>query len=308
MKYYWEKLKFRDEAKVWLKFKQTQVKESTYLNYKYKVDSKLNKELGNKSLSELIHYDFNLFIAKLMETNSEKTVKDIIVVLKQILGFLEKKHKIDFNLELIGSPKLHHHDIELLEENDRLKLEKYCMKSKELKDIGILISLYGGLRIGEVCALKWKNINLERKIIMVSHTLQRVYLGKNETKIIYTSPKTQNSERVVPIANVLLEKLQKLYQRNHYKGEEFLLTGREDKLFEPVTYRYLYKQVLKKNNIEEKKYHSLRHTFATRCIKIGMDLKSLSEILGHSNVSITLNLYVHPSLETKNKYINKLCL
>ena len=308
MKYYWEKLKFRDEAKVWLKFKQTQVKESTYLNYKYKVDSKLNKELGNKSLSELIHYDFNLFIAKLMETNSEKTVKDIIVVLKQILGFLEKKHKIDFNLELIGSPKLHHHDIELLQENDRLKLEKYCMKSKELKDIGILISLYGGLRIGEVCALKWKNINLERKIIMVSHTLQRVYLGKNETKIIYTSPKTQNSERVVPIANVLLEKLQKLYQRNHYKVEEFLLTGREDKLFEPVTYRYLYKQVLKKNNIEEKKYHSLRHTFATRCIKIGMDLKSLSEILGHSNVSITLNLYVHPSLETKNKYINKLCL
>lgn len=301
-------MKFSEGVDNWLKFKKPQIKESTYLNYKQKINSKLKNELGEMTIGELLNFDFNNFVERLLSTLSEKTVKDIIVVLKQILGFFEKKYDVNFKLDLITSPKTRQKDVEIFEDRDRKKLEKYCLELEKIRGIGILISLYSGLRIGEVCALKWKNIDMDKKLIIIDHTLQRVYVDKNNSKIIYTTPKTAKSIRIVPVAQILLDKLKELYKENHYSEEAFVLTGMEERPIEPISYRYTYKKILKKNGIKFKRYHVLRHTFATRCVKIGMDTKSLSEILGHSNVSITLNLYVHPSLETKNRYINKLCI
>ena len=114
----------------------------------------------------------------------------------------------------------------------------------------------------------------------------------------------KKSIRKIPMAKVLYEKLKEISK--NYDNEAFVLTGSTKRYYEPLGYRYIYRKILKKCDIEYKRYHQLRHTFATRCIKVGMDVKSLSEVLGHANVSITLNIYVHSSFETKTKFINKL--
>ena len=304
-----KEINFMEGVYAWLRYKKPRVKESTYLNYKQKINSKFEKEFANMTIEELLHYDFNDFVEKLLDEGlSNKTVKDTIVVLKQLLGFFEKKYDVNFKLDLITTPKVLQKDVEIFEDRERKKLEIYCLDFLKLKGIGILISLYAGLRIGEVCALKWKNIDMNKKIITIDHTLQRVYTGDGSSKIIFTSPKTVKSIRVIPIAQTLLNKLKDLYSESYYSEEAFVLTGSEKKPIEPISYRYIYTKILRKNGVKFKRYHVLRHTFATRCVNIGMDIKSLSEILGHSNVSTTLNLYVHPSLETKNKYINKLCI
>lgn len=299
-----KKITFNQLTKEWLQFKKAKIKESTYLNYKFIINTKFTKKLGEKTLGELLNYDFNMFIENLMKVLSRKTVKDIICVLKGILRYAEMKYEVNFKLGLISSPSLYKKEIEIFDEKDRKKIEKYCIESNDIKCLGILISLYTGLRIGEVCALKWKNIDFENKYIYVTNTIQRVYIGKKDTKVIYTSPKTHKSIRKIPISNILYNQLKIISKK--FKKDAFILSGNNEEYVEPLSYRYKYKTILRDNNIQYKKYHTLRHTFATRCIKVGMDIKSLSEVLGHANVTITLNIYVHSSFETKSKFINKL--
>ncbi len=296
-------MKFEEIATEWLLFKKTKIKESTYLNYKYIVENRFS-ELREKTLEELKHYNFNTFIEKLMATLSNKTVKDVVSVLKGILRYSEMKYDVNLKLGLISSPSIYKKEIEIFNDKERKKIEDHCIKSEDLRDLGILLSLYAGLRIGEVCALKWENIDFENKLIDVTHTLQRVYVGRRDTKVIYTTPKTPKSIRKIPLSKLLYNRLKEVSKK--YPKEAFVLTGEKNKWIEPLGFRYTYRLILKQSKVNYKKYHTLRHTFATRCIKVGMDIKSLSEVLGHANVTITLNIYVHSSFETKNKYINRL--
>lgn len=298
------KIKFKFIIEEWLQYKKTTIKESSYFNYKFIIEANIKKEMGEKNLEELLQYNFNSFVEQLMEKLSSKTVKDIMTVLKAILKYAEIKYDINFKISLISTPAQITNEVEVFNDKDRKEMEKYCIQSKEIRDLGVLISLYTGLRIGEVCALKWSDIDFEKKYIKVNHTLQRVYVNKRETKVLYDRPKTKKSIRKIPMAKVLYEKLKEISK--NYDNEAFVLTGSTKRYYEPLGYRYIYRKILKKCDIEYKRYHQLRHTFATRCIKVGMDVKSLSEVLGHANVSITLNIYVHSSFETKNKFINKL--
>lgn len=134
--------------------------------------------------------------------------------------------------------------------------------------------------------------------------MQRVYVDKDNTKVVITNPKTKQSVRKIPIARVLFEKLKEV--KKQYGDNDYILTGRQNRFVEPIGYRYTYKKVLRECRIPYKNYHCLRHTFATRCIRVGMDVKSLSEILGHSNISVTLSIYVHSSYEIKKKFIDRL--
>ena len=195
-------------------------------------------------------------------------------------------------------------EIVVFNEKERQKLLKYLIESQNIKNLGVLISLYSGLRIGEVCGLKWKDIDFENKVLNVRRTIQRVYLGERESKIISTTPKSKKSIRKIPLAKILIEKLKPL--STLYSKEDYIINGLSDKYTEPLVYRYTYQSVLKECNVPYRKYHCLRHTFATRCIRVGMDIKSLSEVLGHSNIGITLSTYVHSSYEVKKKYIDKL--
>ena len=299
-----KEIKFNEIANEWLRFKKVKIKESTYLKYRFTIYYTFFKFIGEKTLKELLDYDYNNLIQELMNTLSAKTVRDEMSILKSILRYAELKYDVNFKLNLINVPTVYKKEINIFTERDRKRMERVCLKSGNIKYLGVLISLYTGLRIGEVCALKWKDFDFENKLVNVTHTIQRGYVDRLYTKVIYTTPKTQSSIRKIPLSEVLYNKLKPISQK--YPEEAFVLSGRTDKWIEPLGYRYTYRKILNESKVKYKKYHTLRHTFATRCVRIGMDTKSLSEILGHANVVITLNTYIHSSFETKVKYINKL--
>lgn len=295
---------FEQICEEWLSYKKPRIKESTYSNYKFTIDRFLKVKFKGKTLEFFINYNFNQYIEQLQERLANKTTRKIGVILKSILRYAERKYDFDFKLDLITLPLIDPKEISIFNEKERLKLEKYLSKSQDIKELGIYISLYVGLRIGEVCALKWSDIDFENKLINITHTLQRVYVDKDDTKVVITNPKTKQSLRKIPIARDLLTKLKEM--KKYYENDDYILTGKSDRFVEPIGYRYTYKKVLRECRLQYKNYHCLRHTFATRCIRVGMDVKSLSEILGHSNISVTLSRYVHSSYEIKKKFIDKL--
>lgn len=297
---------FKTIAEDFLIFKKRQIKQSTYYNYTYKIQKYLLPAFENLSLEEILEYDFNRFSELLLETTqiSNKFLKDILLVLKSILKFAEKKYDVKMKLDLINLPRVRTHSLKVFSESDKRKIKAYCMNSENTKDIGIALCLYTGMRIGEICALKWEDIDLNKRIIYVRHTLQRIYIDKKNTKIIIDAPKSEKSIRNIPMSNMIYTKLKSM--RENFSKDDFFLTGDSKSFMEPRGYQYNFKKMLKECKIAERNFHCLRHTFATDCISVGMDVKSLSEILGHSDVSITLNRYVHSSDKIKKRYLEKL--
>ena len=297
---------FKTIAEDFLIFKKRQIKQSTYYNYTYKIQKYLLPAFENLSLEEILEYDFNRFSELLLETTqiSNKFLKDILLVLKSILKFAEKKYDVKMKLDLINLPRVRTHSLKVFSESDKRKIKAYCMNSENTKDIGIALCLYTGMRIGEICALKWEDIDLNKRIIYVRHTLQRIYIDKKNTKIIIDAPKSEKSIRNIPMSNMIYTKLKSM--RENFSKDDFFLTGNSTSFMEPRGYQYTFKKMLKDCKISERNFHCLRHTFATDCISVGMDVKSLSEILGHSDVSITLNRYVHSSDKIKKRYLEKL--
>ena len=170
-----------------------------------------------------------------------------------------------------------------------------------------MLALYGGLRIGEICALQWKDFNFEEGTVSVSKTIIRIKNTENnavtKTKVIIQEPKTEHSKRIIPLPDVLLP----YYIEAKKEETDFILTNAE-RFMEPRVFLEHYKKILKKSGVKNYTFHALRHTFATRCVENNFDIKTLSEIMGHSNISITMQRYVHPSLEQKRVQMNKLSL
>ena len=297
-------VKFRKATGNWLLYKKHKVKESTYLNYNYIINTYLNPKFRKKRLSYFLDYDMNEFIDSLENDLSNKTIRDIILVLKSILKFAERKYNVNFKLDLITMPTSQKTELQVFNEKEIKKLEKECINSEDIRKIGILVSIYTGMRIGEICALKWENIDFSKKLINVTQTLQRVYIEKNKTKIIITPPKTKTSERKIPIPKMLYDELKRV--SINYEKSAYILTGEINRYIEPRSFQYVYKKALNNCKIQYRNFHCLRHTFATRCIRVGMDIKSLSEVLGHADVNITLNRYVHSSYDCKKKFMEKL--
>lgn len=178
------------------------------------------------------------------------------------------------------------------------------MKNLNTTSAGILISLNTGLRIGEVCALKWSNIDFDKAILHVRSTVARIKNtdDSKSTKLIIDTPKTKSSIRDIPISNKVMNVLKALHENSK---SEYVVSEKAG-FVSPRTYEYRFHKVLDECQIQPINYHALRHTFATRCIELGVDVKTLSEILGHSNVSVTLNTYVHSSMERKREQLEKL--
>ncbi len=285
----------------WLDYQKISIKQSTYTYYYSVVNKHIKPYLGNILLRDINEELINNFtLNKINKSNLKmSTIKEIIIILKQILFFCNINLKIKL-------PKITKNNINILEKNDKLLLEKYICNNINEYTIGILISLYVGLRIGEICALKWENIDLNTGIITVKNTVVRVKdmsnNSSNKTKLIITKTKTENSMREIPINSNLNEILKK-FKGN--KNDDFYIITSSKKFIDPRNYYNQYKKILKNCGLKNYKYHTLRHTFATNCIELGLDPKSLSEILGHSDIKITLSLYVHPSLDIKKEFMNK---
>lgn len=299
------KISFDNVVEEWLSCKKMTIKKSSYSNYEYMINKYLRPYLKEKKIIELERYNFNELINELNLELAPKTVRDIVCILKSILNYIEDTYGGKVGTNKILVPKLNMENISIFSNVEKKRIETRCIKSNDLRELGILICMNTGLRIGEICALKWKNINLEKRIIYVQATLERIYDEKlKKTKVIIDKPKTKNSVRQIPISNKLYNILKPL--KNKYEKDDFFLTGKSERYIEPRCYQYIYKKILKKCKVSPYKFHCLRHSFASECINVGMDIKALSEILGHSNVNITLNIYVHSSYNSKKKYLEKI--
>ena len=298
-----EEMNFERISAEWLEYKRNNVKESTYYNYMYNIERYLKPFFNQRNIDEISNY--NDFIQELKEKYAPETIKRIINVLKSILNYYQDEYNVILKTKKITLPKAEKRKVKILSNKEKEKLEKYCLEENTLKSLGIIICLNTGLRIGEICALKWKNIDLEEKVIYIEQTIQRVYIKQDKkSKIIIDKPKSSYSIRTIPM-NKKVYNILKSIQKN-YKENDFLLTGDSQKFAEPRNYQHNFQVFLKNSKIKHYKFHSLRHTFATACIEVGMDIKSLSEILGHANTTITLDIYVHSSDKIKKKYLEKL--
>lgn len=298
-------MKLEKVIKEWLQFKKISIKESTYFRYVYIIDQYILPYFKDYDMKALVKCDFNVYIGNLLKFLSPTTVKNTIGVFKSILKYAQSKYGYTFNFDFVAVPKVHTEELRVLSKQEKNKLERYCKKNNTLRDIGILICLNTGLRIGEICALKWNCIDLDRHCIKVKRTMQRIYNKDDKKSIVKEDiPKTQKSERTIPISTKLYDILKPM--KNNFSKNSYFLTGSEYNYIEPRNYLYMFKKCLKDCKIKDFHFHQLRHTFATDCINVGMDTKSLSEILGHTNVKVTLDKYVHSSFNSKRKYLEKL--
>lgn len=307
------KLTFEQVCCEWLDVKRLDVKESSYARYVHIVRKHLLPELGGCCYTNVTADMLNEFLQmKLREGDNKKglapkTVADIRSVLIQISDFAKsRKYSSGINGKIFF-PKMYPPLIQILEKEEQKKLEKYIFEEQSPFSIGILLALYGGLRIGEICSLKWGDIYLENNLVQIDKTLLRIQETDNipnypnKTKVLIDKPKTAHSIRIVPLPEFIINHLRTMKQ----SPDIYVITG-TDYFMEPRTCLDKYKKILKTTGINDYTFHALRHTFATRCVEMGFDIKSLSEILGHANINVTLQRYVHPSMEMKRRQMDRL--
>lgn len=288
---------FGELSELWLESIVHNVRESTYSNYSMKLEKHIIPYFGAIHYEKLTVKNFNDFIAdKLSSGLSAGYVADICRVIKSITKFAHKKLGYADKAELLSLPKYEKKERKMLTAVQQNLLTNYLTDNISPSNLGVSISAVTGMRIGELCALKWSDIDLEKRIITVSRTMQRIKNidGKTATKIVITPPKSKTSAREIPVPDVLYSHLKAM----QCDDSCYVLTGK--KIFaEPRTMQYRFKSVLKKAGVPQVNFHALRHMFATKCVDVGVDVKTLSEILGHSSVELTLNRYVHSSMDRK---------
>lgn len=298
----------------WMTFIRPDVKESTFSKYVFAVEKHIKPELGEVRICDLTTEQMDQFIYNKLTHGrlgsdkglAPKTVTDLLSIFKLAMKFAGERGLILPSQLTIHNPRQAHPEIRIMDEKACEKLETYILHHQDSPVcIGILLSLYTGLRIGEVCALRWEDINFDAKTLTVSKTLMRIQdkspQARQKTKIIECAPKTGSSVRTIPLPEWICPFLWELRQNPYC----YLLTGSQ-KYMEPRSYYNQYKKVLCAVHLDQYNYHALRHTFATRCVEHGFDVKSLSEILGHADVGTTMRRYVHPSMNTKRQQMQLL--
>jgi integrase len=306
MKNMTEKVKISKVIDLWKNDKKQYVKKSSYSAYMLLIENHLLPSFGNQLNVE--ESDVQEFVfRKLDEGLSQKTIKDILIVLKMILKFGVKNKLLEYQQFDIQFPtERERYEVEVLSKSNQKNIMNYVQEHFTFKNLGIYICLSTGIRIGEICALTWEDIDTDNGIIHIRKTIQRIYImeeNSRHTELILDKPKTKNSIRDIPMNRDLLKMLKPI--RKIVNTSFYVLTN-DVKPTEPRTYRNYYKKLIKELDIPELKFHGLRHSFATRCIESKCDYKTVSVILGHSNISTTLNLYVHPNMEQKKKCIEQM--
>lgn len=305
---------FKEILCLWMENNRIRHKGATIKKYQYLIDRHILPDLGNLKLSQITSTVINSFLTRKMENGkldksgglSASYVRSIMLIINAALKFAADEEMCQPLKSPVYKPVSQNNEITVLQIDEQKRLETHLISEIAPTQLGILISLHTGLRIGEICALAWEDIDIENRIIHVRHTVARIkstdFSEGNSSKLIIDAPKTKASNRDIPIPSVLLPILK---SNCTAASSKYVVSDTKD-FVSPRTYEYRYHRLLEKCGIESVNYHVLRHTFATRCIEAGVDVKSLSEILGHSNVSITLNTYVHSSMEMKRTQLEKL--
>ena len=294
---------FQEVSKSWCKTKRQIVKHSTMCAYLLTLQTHLLPYFG--AMTVITEDDVQQFVIhKLSCGLARKTIRDMVAVLKSIAKY-GRKHKIfsfeDWEIEYPTDTEISRLST-LAIEHQRI-LMRYLIEKPTAQNIGVLLSLCTGMRIGEVCALQWQDVDFRQGIITVRHTVGRVYNCElKSTEKIQSSPKTRNSCREIPISKQLFLCL-KMVKKSSVSP---FVVGTSEHSKEPRSYRDYFSRLLKRLGIPQIVFHGLRHTFATRCIESQCDYKTVSVILGHSNVATTLNLYVHPNINQKKRCVERM--
>ena len=231
---------------------------------------------------------------------SARFVQDIMRVYHSIEQYAVQEYHIHGTH--FTMPKAEKKQLDVLSSEERKKLEQYLLQTGLTIDLAILLCLFTGLRVGELCGLQWSDIDFENGTLSVKRTVQRVYRN-GCSEVLIGSPKSRTSVRTIPVPSFLLTLLEKKKRQDFL----YLITGK-NKPAEPRTMQYRFQKILKLCGIRKVPFHLLRHTYATDCIAHGFDAKTLSELLGHADASITLNRYVHSSMQMKQEYVKRLQL
>ena len=299
-------------SEYWLSDIKGTIKESSYTRYHRNVYSYLIPTLGRYEVPEIdstlvgqLKNELLLCGGKRGKGLSEKTVSDIFSTLKIILSYASKQGYPVMNIALVHIPRKKKRQITAMPREVLEHLEEILLKSDSRISLGILLTLHTGIRNGELCGLRWEDFNFQTATVHIHRTVERIAnldpFSENKTKVVIGDPKTGTSLREIPLPRALCDYLEVHCE----KKNTYLLTG-TDKPSEPHTLYIRYERFLRRNGFEGYTFHALRHTFATRGIASGFDVKSLSEILGHSDVTTTLRCYVHPSMEQKRKQMENL--
>ena len=300
----------------WLQSVRINVKESTYARYSHLIDTHIRTHLGQYQITKISTQLVERFIKNQLSNGrlkdgsalSSKTIIDILTIVKSSMEYAKYNNfNVICNLSKL-TVKKKDREIRVLNLSEQKALLNVLLHDMDLYKFGVMLSLYTGIRVGELCALQWEDISLSNSVLKVRKTMQRIQdtnVGATtKTKIIITEPKSQCSIRDIPLPPFIVD----IAKQFAGTPKAFILSGEKKKYIEPRTMQNRFKALVKESKIDNANFHSLRHTFATRCVEIGFEIKSLSEILGHANVNITLNRYVHSSFDLKYSNMNKLSL
>lgn len=299
-------ISFKDVCRLWKQEKKLYVKTSTMAAYSLTIQNHLEpwfRELDgvtSQSVQRMVD-------AKLKDGLGTTTIKGMLIVLKMLLNFGEKHGLVSHRIIDVRFPTQRvRRQMHVLTLGEEQKMLDYLARHPSRYNLGLLICLYTGIRIGEVCSLKWEDVDFESGTIKIRRTVHRIYMiddGARHSELTIDYPKTAESYRDVPLISRLARSLNE-YADGAAAGS-FVISGLNYPT-EPQTMRNHFKKVVGVLGLSMRRFHGLRHTFATRCVESKCDYKTLSAILGHSNVSTTLNLYVHPGMEQKRKCVEEM--
>lgn len=289
------------------------VKPSTYESYYHCINGYVLPYLSSLENQALSQSDVSGFVKALSDNNSisQAYKRKIISIFKMSIREIYKDYPGKSGLleaAVLPTEKTYK-EVSVFTRKEQRTLEQAAFLSQDKRAMGIILCFYTGIRLGELCALRWKDFDLEAGTMSIANTVSRIRnfnSNGSKTELHVGTPKSKNSSRKIPLPEFLLELVKQ--QNPGYKYEDNYILSQKPKPFEPRVYQKLYKRILKEAGIKDRKFHAIRHTFATRALEVGVDIKTLSEILGHSNVTITLNIYAHSLMEHKKAAIEKLNL
>ena len=304
-------LTFSELAESWLFSVKTSVKESSYAHYRYTLHKYLLPVLGGLSITslneEVLERSMNRVIIAAGTTHRPLGYSSA----RECLSMLRRICKYAVHLRIIRPMELHvalpqeeARTVRPLSPAEQNQLRQYVYANPTPRKIGLLLGIESGLRIGEICGLKWGDFDLKSGTVQIKRTVSRISCGNGHTKVVIQTPKTRTSLREIPLSKKILFILKKIHTK--YPKNAWFLSGNETKPVEPRCYRKSLKAYLRQASVQQVRPHALRHTFATTCLQAGCDIKTLSELLGHSNPGITLKRYVHSDLTRKRREINRI--
>ena len=288
---------------------QTDIKTSTRERYRFMLERHIAPYLGQKSAAGLTAKELSDLLRHLKNHGrldgkgglSAKTVRDVAVFMKTLLRFAQREYHCVCDALHAKLPACTQKKIEVLSDAELAVLGKALLPSEKIS-LAVMLALHAGLRVGEVCALRACDMDDLAGTVHICRTVQRMTLN-GRSQLLVQRPKSDSSERIVPLHPELLHSLRKIAA--DMPPDAYIMTGRADQPMDPRTCQYQFTVLLKRCGIRHRGFHALRHTFATRCMENGADVKSVSELLGHADIKTTLRLYVHPSLESKRRCIQR---